>query len=720
MNLIKSNKKKNIYGLLFLVFGMILVNCSSSILNVLVIDNSYNAENNNDNSLDFQNQTPETSDYQNFNGDGGNLNITLHQSYLNNSFNTNLNTSDSNNNTFTLPCPTDITFNSSYVNITVDNIYAPNKTIILETTTILTEWVYDNAVAIGFQVKGSGILDNFSICFSETHTNTNDALIGFEIFNAQWSNGKIEPGSTLLKSAWIETIHDDVSQVWYNFTNINTFLNVSETYQNYFYLRMVQVTGETQAHVEIECNVNGLVDDAIMLKWSGSTWNTRAFDPLMSIDLKPLSNTPAPAQINLTINDIKVSNFTSGKGYWSPSNSLGNSTGTLNFAIDAEWWDVTCQISEVLINYTKSNLKVSSEFNISGSGQIVQWNVTRNGGLNYFDSSFSNYQINFTIPNIWDKDTIKVFNGSTPKTSDCTNRSLGNGYREVNVLNAGNGTFWYLTANSTNLLSSIDTYVSELALSKVNHSSVVDFNATFSEIIRKGDLNLSVYSPSPQYLNHSEILDISLLSSSDEFLVSSWDISLNVSQYGIFKIEISWNNDTAAGFLESYLTIYGDTDLIPSLPSTNFDASNIFNITVFFNDTGLDLGIDGATIDVYVDENPYSAVKFDYGTGYYNITIDCSDPIFSDYKTFTIRVNASKQYYHNQTETVQFTIYGETELTILDPPDLTVFNSGDTFNVTIFYNETVKNEGIGGATIDVYVDENPYSAVKFDYGTGYY
>ena len=82
MNMFKSNKNKKIYSLLFLFFGMILANYSSPLLNLLIIDNSYNGENNNDNSLDFQNQTPETSDYQNFNGVGENINITLHQYYL--------------------------------------------------------------------------------------------------------------------------------------------------------------------------------------------------------------------------------------------------------------------------------------------------------------------------------------------------------------------------------------------------------------------------------------------------------------------------------------------------------------------------------------------------------------------------------------------------------------------------------------------------------------
>ena len=121
----------------------------------------------------------------------------------------------------------------------------------------------------------------------------------------------------------------------------------------------------------------------------------------------------------------------------------------ITFDLTADWWEVSCNVSGVHLNYTKTDVPAIPSFDISGSGQTVQWNVTRKGGFNYFDSRFSNYQINFTIPNTWDEDTIKVFNGGTPKSSDSTNRSLGNGYREIQVLNAGNGSRFKKPAYAT-------------------------------------------------------------------------------------------------------------------------------------------------------------------------------------------------------------------------------------------------------------------------------
>ena len=71
--------------------------------------------------------------YPEFGNIGENMNITMHQSYFNTSFNTIVNISITDGNNFTLPCPTDVNFNSSYTNITVNNVVAPNKTLDVET-----------------------------------------------------------------------------------------------------------------------------------------------------------------------------------------------------------------------------------------------------------------------------------------------------------------------------------------------------------------------------------------------------------------------------------------------------------------------------------------------------------------------------------------------------------------------------------------------------------
>ncbi len=726
MNMFKSNKNKKIYSLLFLFFGMILANYSSPLLNLLIIDNSNknDEEINYDNPLDFQNQTLETSDaLTSFNGFGDNVNISLHQSIIQ----TGLplfeisNASDYDNNTFSIISPSEQTFSSTLSEISVEDLYAPNASLIVEDYSNPHDdfaFTNSNPAATSFIVKGDGYLENATFFCRNNHA-TNTATVKVVIYNSTWIGTRSEPdldSETDLDTFDIPGALTGGGRAWRNISNQHYFLDNSKTENNTWFIGLYDTSSGNGAWSYVDdSNAGGGNTDSNDETWSyenptGVAWNlivSSSFCPSVDleliVDLSPIDNVPLPTEIDLRINGTEAWGNVKGSGNWNSSKKFSILTNQLDFELTAGWWNVSCNITKIQVNYTKTDLSASAEFIIAESDQIVEWNVTRTGGLNYFDSRFDNYQINFTIPDTWYEDTIRVFNGGVPKTSDSTNRSLGNGYREVNVFNAGNGTFWHLKANSTNLLYSIDTYVSGVAMSIANHSNIVELNATFNEIIKNGDLNLSVYSPLMQYLNHSKILSIS--SADTEFLVSNWDVSVNVTQYGIFKIQMSWNNDTAAGFLESNITIFGDTDLIPSLPLTNFDASNTFNITVYFNDTGLDTGI-VADLFTYNIEGGSTRTDnvFDLGNGYYNITIDCNDTDFNGYGPKNIEISASKQYYNNQTKTVQITIYGETELTILNPPDLTVFNSGDTFNVTVLYNDTVKNQGIDGAIIEYQLD----------------
>ncbi|MFX1588774.1 MAG: hypothetical protein ACFFC1_11505, partial [Promethearchaeota archaeon] len=287
------------------------------------------------------------------------------------------------------------------------------------------------------------------------------------------------------------------------------------------------------------------------------------------------------------------------------------------------------------------------------------------------------------------------------------------GYREVQVLNAGNGTNWYLTANSTNLLTSIDTYVMGIPMTQVNFTDEIRFNATFSEIINSGNLNLSVFSPTtPSYLNYSFILDLSILTPDTEFNVSDWDISKNATDYGAFKAQMSWNNDTAAGFLESFFFVIANTELILISPPSgqNHYINELFDIIIFYNDTGPnlgDIGITGATIT----ENstllgPPTPTGVD---GYYSLQLDTDD--FS-YGWNYIEINANKSFYHNQT--VIFSFHHRINTTIT-PSNSKIFGEvirGDTVSYTFNYSDFLNNPILGGTIQEVVLPtgfiSNPY------------
>ncbi|GAG79424.1 unnamed protein product [marine sediment metagenome] len=176
----------------------------------------------------------------------------------------------------------------------------------------------------------------------------------------------------------------------------------------------------------------------------------------------------------------------------------------------------------------------------------------------------------------------------------------------------------------------------------------------------------------------------------------------------------------------SYIVIgiTGETSLdVSVMPVRNFYYSTeVFNITAYFNDTARNQGINGATIDIDVDGSVYSPLSlFDYGNGYYNITVDCSDPIFSNYGSFQMRINATKLNYYKSVDSSFELIVGNTTLTRLSPPLNSPYVSGESFNITIFYRDVVQDSGINGATIDIDVDGSVYTPLSlFDYGNGYY
>ncbi|MFX0075730.1 MAG: hypothetical protein ACFE96_09825, partial [Candidatus Hermodarchaeota archaeon] len=700
------NKKQKLFFLIFLTCGMTITLLGLPLFNSISFDNNF--EKNSIFDFDNHKSVPKTMDYQNYRGTGEQLDVILHQSYLNNTFNTAVNTSDSNNNKLNIVCPTEPTFNSSYARFEIEDIQAPNKTLVMETGTSSSQDFADDW-AFSFEVPGNCTLNSFTIALSEVLPLSNNAFLGIYLYGASWDSTyqTMRPNNFISNIDTNYQINDGASAVWYNLTNINEVLDVADTNNNTFFIYITQNTPSTQAVVEYHYEADGSVDNSKAWRDFSGTWTLYTRDPSLSVFLTPLNNTPRPEQVNLKIDNqpVKKYNDIDNTGFWESLNVNSSATGELQYTVSADWWDVTCNVAQVQINYTKTDIKAISSFNIEGSGIDVNWNVTVPSGLNYFDPRITDFNtINFTIPRIWNNPSIKVFNGATDKTSDLVKRLINSNYREVQVLNAGNGTYWYLNATSSNLFSSINTFVSGIARSMVNHSNIVRFNTTFSELIYDGILNLSVFTPSQGYLNHTRIFNLTPLGADTEFTVSDWDVSVNVTEYGVFKIQMSWNNDTAAGFLEDYITIVADTDLTLTVPQFTFDSGDVFNMTVFFEDTGQTLGVQADDIYYQINAGPERRDNIFYnGNGYYNITISCNDAQFG-YGPNIITVNAEKTYYNNQTNAETINILAETDAYIVFPFNGKIYDSGDTFDLMIYYNDTIQDTGITGATVDYSLD----------------
>ncbi|MHA1376654.1 MAG: hypothetical protein ACTSR7_20425, partial [Promethearchaeota archaeon] len=665
-----------------------------------------------DNIYQFE-EIPTSSQALNYSGSGELINITLHQSLLNTSVIEfpNLDTSNS----FSEPFPQFSGYNTSFINMTLNDIYAPNKTLIVEegdtgsTLLALKYWT-------SFTIVGDCYLENISV---KVHTSGSGDTFNIDVYNATQSGSDIKYGTDLNGAPVLKSIVvNNGNPHWENITNLHTRLYADQSYQKTFFVSMSIAGFDGYWHQENEGNG----DNSIVWRTGGSNPET-GIDMTLKLGLSPLNNIPKPSEINLKVNSSTVTDISSGSGYFSSTQKLQSGSNHLDFTVNSDWWDVSCNITKVQINYTKSDVNALSNFQILGSGQTVQWNVTIPSGLNYFDSRISDFNtINFTIPDTWLESSIQVFNGGTNKTSDLVERLLGNGYREVQVLDAYNGTFWHLNATSSNLLTNIIASLGSIPQFSYNHSDTVNFTAQFISYISDGNLNLSVYTPTTELLNYTSIKDISLETPGVEFFIDNWQISstLKVSEYGSYIVQMAWNNNSAAGFFEITVDIFADTELIWDIPKTTFDSNETFNIDVFFNDTGINRGIDADSFTYSIQGNPSRTDNITInGNGNYTISIASKDVEFSGFGHKQIEIFANELYHNNQSEIIDITLLGLTKMVDLSMIGGATYNSSDNIVVKVFYNDTVRNLGITLATVEYRIEGNPYHSFT-DLGNGNY
>jgi len=733
------NKTKRTVVLLLLFLGMVM---STLVKNFLV--SGLNEKLYTDENDVFREENdcieilPKLAESLDFDGNGDQMNVTLHQSLIDTTTKqfTDLDIS----NRFTEPFPDFNGYSTSFINVSIENIYAPNKTLIVEDDAWDNADNFDNAnpSATSFKVLGDGYLENVSVYVRNVHA-TAQSTVTVVLYNSTWDGSKNAPygtSSTDYLSALGSFNVPASTTGTFSVNNIHQFLNNSITYNNTWFIGLFD-GGAPGAdtiwyYVDDDILFGDGIDETYSYSYSGG-WvltsnlvsGSATVDFRLEMDLSPIDNIPNPEHIGLAINDTRVSGYSivNGSGYWHPIDSYSSSSNELNFTLSAEWWNVSCDVTDVQINYTKSDLLADSSFEILNSGDNVQWNVSVSGGLNYFDSRITDFNtINFTIPSTWLFNTIKVFNETEIPGTDINKDFIKNGYRFVQVLNAGNGSNWYLTANSTNLLDSINTYVGGVATYLANFSNVIEFNASFSEFVSNGILNLSVYSPNPRYLNHTNLVDISI-SPGIEVFAYSWDISDSATQYGVFKAQMFWNNDTAAGFIDLYFTIVADTTLSIIGPPGNsvFLKGESFNITVDYNDIIISQGIADATVEYSLDGgSTYNSTAVQYiGNGRYNLTVRVADPDFPSYGFVDVIISASETFYVNLTRTYTFHRQITTDIDPDTSADLGGIIRGLNVSYTFDYYDTDLNY-IPGASWAVEGDSYNFISFLQDYGNGTY
>ncbi|MFW9988206.1 MAG: hypothetical protein ACFFC3_06080, partial [Candidatus Odinarchaeota archaeon] len=561
-------KKIKVFGFLILILGTITMGFNFIAWNNSSQNSSFN-EKSNEELEEYGNNfdSLKTADYTpNYSSTGGNLDISLQQSNI--TIGTPLfeitNASDPTNITFYSKCPKDPTFNSTRSQVFVKDIFAPNRTLSLENDTTDNGHVSLAQRAFSFSVLGDGVLENLTLYLSNQDTDPGDiAQINIDLMSATAVG---LPSNTVVQNLATTYIVENNTAGFHTWINLGKSFKSTQTENNLWFIRIIQIGGSSA-----DLYLHGALDDpggtppepddSEDYYYFGGWDHQDDLDFYADIGLAPIgSNTPFPADISLKINNTPVSNTTQGEGNTIINKDFTSLPSQLDYNITAEWWDVSCNITKIQVNYTKSDLKASTNFTVLGSAQSIRWNATRIGGLNYFNTNCNNYKINFTVPANWQN--FQAFNGTNDNKSDYISFGpIVNGYKELQISNAGNGTYWFINATSDNLLRAIDTFVSSVKTNITNYGETIDIIGNFTETIKDGNATVEIYSPdfAGNYLNYTYYNDS--FSDNNEVDLGSWTITGTPIDYGQFRVQLFCSNGTVAGFLEKNFTVFGETEL---------------------------------------------------------------------------------------------------------------------------------------------------------------
>ncbi len=635
-----------------------------------------------------------------YDGYSQDINTTLHQSKIEVGaplFDI-TNVSDPAIRTFTTNTPFEKNFNSTVSQINIDNIYAPDKYLILQENNPQDFSVGDFSTVIprvtSFEVEGDGYINNISVFIEEQLATGRIRVV---LYNATYDSGlgTYKPGGGINDFQQLIDISNATGDGWHVITGLNIQLDNSKTMDKIWFIGLfddASYGGDCAWYNTLDGGITGDGDQTISLTYISGDWDlvvrsSYTIDYLMRVGLVPESNTPTPSQIGLEINNNPILGSSPGSGNVTFSQEYTILPNQLSYEITAEWWDVSCQVTQIQVNYTRSDLKATSYFNCSETDPNVYWIITL-GNIDCFDSEsgYGNYWINFTIPHHWSNQ--QAFNSILNVTDDTILGPAIGEYREYQITNAGNSTNWFITSQSQNLMTSFQIFLGPIETYEVNFNETVDFEVSFDRTMSNGNITLEVYSPDDagNILNHNETQDVSILGADTTFSMTTWDISENATDYGDFRAQVLWNNGTDIGFQERVLTINATTNLIlNSQVGLEYFFGEIFNISVYYNDTGQNQPILGGNIE---SNAPAPLNWWDHNNGTYEIEIDTT---ILSYGNNYIEIEAWKDNYNNDTIIFWFNEIITTQITPTNTPNLGDIIRGQNATYTFNYSDTDGN-----------------------------
>ncbi|GAH47785.1 unnamed protein product, partial [marine sediment metagenome] len=204
------------------------------------------------------------------------------------------------------------------------------------------------------------------------------------------------------------------------------------------------------------------------------------------------------------------------------------------------------------------------------------------------------------------------------------------------------------------------------------------------------------------------------IKSIDANLINSWkdnddgtyDLIINTSQVegkGSTPYTITFNISSQYNETQDYsvdLYIYNQTQLTLTYPaqSLNWDSEDFFNITLYYNNTDSGNSIAGANVEYNWGTGWLTSNWYDYGNGYYNITIQNWNVRQHSYGSINIQIRINKTYFENQTDIYSYYLWNVTTKSIDQESIGVIRDVNATFTVHYMWNDSTP---IAGATLEL-------------------
>ncbi|MBD3350401.1 MAG: hypothetical protein GF364_02840 [Candidatus Lokiarchaeota archaeon] len=704
----KNTRLKSMFFIAILIYSTIGMNIQ--VLNSINNSNDYNAH------IDVfaQNYT------ENVTSDVEGISLEIHQAY-HDEIVKEINNTD---NSYVIPAPHDENFNTSSVQLELENIKAHNYTKSIEDSPYsrVQSSAIDNSLHLltSFTTKVDCYLNNVS--FELEKTGTSDRSITLLVYNATWDSdlGIYVPYD---KDKPINDTHSIVVSTgngWRTITDVNLFLDNDRTEGNTWFIGFELEAGPQffvwwryvgDDTLTAPFSQSDYINETNSVTWTGTEWDFAYdwFDTSVTIDLCSkvgldlLENDVAPSEIGLKVNNSAIINNTNdpakNKGYWTSNNIINGSDGELNFTFESDWEVFDFEVNETQVNYTKNYFSVDTNFTAK-TGNDIYWNSSIE--ITEFDNRLDNNTITFTTPSSWD--ILDVKNNTESKSYSSVPDIL---FTDVVVTSDATNGNWTLLTYSTNLIDDfkIGRYGVESYTAYSNET--VTINATFAENMN-GMVNLTIYNPDTlnDEINYTIEKPISNI---DYIDLGTWNCDTNITDIGYYRVRIWWYNDTDAAIMDKLLYIgwAASLDVRPFNDIEKYSNDPIFNISLIYEEDFTDTNITGATIgyDLQLGSGWQTDSTQSNPDETYNISVDPS--LYPTIGQYNIPITINKTGYYNYSIIYTLNIVNGTQIQTFEQQNILEVIRGSNASYYFNYNETYDEAAIDLALIsEISVNDN--------------